>query len=181
MSDVERELRLTDFLNRQPLDLSVAARQQAAERLIDQKIIRTEIGAGGYARATSADAERLGHQLARDRFGGSGTRLRAELERYGVTEEELRAQPLWQLTDLRFIEQKFQPGVSISDQDVRTYYNQHLAELKGQHPKDYRLKAVQGGEIRSSLEGEVVNRDFEEWIGQARKRIRIEYRSGRTL
>jgi hypothetical protein len=178
-SDVERDLRLTEFLNGQPPDVSVAARQQAAERLIDQQIIRAEIAAGGYARATNTDAEQLEWQLVRDRFGGSRTRLRADLERYSLTEDELRAQLLWQLTVLRFIELKFQPGVSVSDQDVRTYYNQHVADLKRRHPKDYGLAAVQG-EIRNSLEGEAVNRDFEEWIGQARTGTRIEYRPGRT-
>lgn len=176
-SDVDRNVRLTDFLNKQRLDLGEAAKRASRERLIDQEIIRTEIATGAYARASDADAEALRRQLERDRFGGSDARTQAELARYGLTENDLRAQLLWQLTVLRFIDEKFRPGVSVSDDDVHAYYDQHLAELKQQHPKTNSFDALQS-EVRSLLEGEAVNRDFENWLAEARKRTRIEYRLG---
>jgi hypothetical protein len=176
-SDVERDVRLTDFMNRRPLDLSAAARKQAAERLIDQQILRTEIATGGFARATAADAERFQRDIERERFGGSAAQMRAELARHGLTEDELREYLLWQLTVLKYIDQKFRPGVSVSDQDVRSYYDQHVSELKREHPKNSSFEAVQAA-IRSTLEGEAVNREFENWIGEARKRTRVEYRQG---
>ena len=67
-SDVERDLRLTEFLNREPLGLSVAARRKAANRLIDQQLIRIEIASGGYSRAPDSDAEALFRQIERERF-----------------------------------------------------------------------------------------------------------------
>jgi hypothetical protein len=176
-SDVERDVRLTDFMNRRPLDLSAAARKQAAERLIDQQILRTEIATGGYTRATGAETEGFQRQIERDRFGGSAAQMRAELARHGLTEDELREYLLWQLTVLKFLEQKFRPGVSVSDQDVRSYYDQHVSELKREHPKDSSFEALQSA-VRSTLEGEAVNREFENWIGEARKRTRVEYRQG---
>jgi hypothetical protein len=176
-SEVERDVRLTDFMNRRPLELTAAAKKQAAERLIDQQILRTEIATGGFARATAADAERFQREIERERFGGSTARMQAELTRYGLTEDELREYLLWQLTVLKYIEQKFRPGVSVSDQDVRSYYDQHLSDLKREHPKDSSFEALQAG-IRSTLEGEAVNREFETWIGEARKRTRVEYRQG---
>jgi parvulin-like peptidyl-prolyl isomerase len=176
-SDVERDVRLTDFMNRRPLDLSAAARKQAAERLIDQQILRTEIATGGYARANDAEAEGFQREIERERFSGSSAQMRAELARYGLTEDELREYLLWQLTVLKFIEQKFRPGVSVSDQDVRSYYDQHVSELNREHPKNSSFEPLQA-EIRSTLEGEAVNREFENRIGEARKRTRIEYRQG---
>jgi len=173
-SDIERDLRLTDFLNQEPLNLSPAARRQAAGRLVDQEIIRADITSGGYARARDSDAEALLRQIQRDRFGDVEARLAAALQRYGLTEDELRRQLLWQLTVLKFIQQRFQPGVYVSDDDVRAYYDQHLAELRGKYPRDSGFQALEP-KIRSQLEGEAVNRDFESWLADAHKRTKIEY------
>jgi len=173
-SDIERNLRLTEFLNREPLNLSAQVRRQAAERLIDQQMIRTEIATGSYPRATDADADAALVRLERDRFGAVA-RMRAELERYGLTRPELRQQLLWQLTVLRFIQQRFQPGVLVADQDVRTYYDTHLVELKRQNPRNSTFAALEP-KIRDLLTGEDVNKDFEEWLGRARQRTHIEYR-----
>ena len=49
-SDIDRDLRLTDFLNRAQLDFSASAKRESAERLITQQIIRDEIVSGGYRR-----------------------------------------------------------------------------------------------------------------------------------
>jgi hypothetical protein len=176
-SDIERDLRLTEFLNGEPLNLNADARRKAAERLIDQQIIRTEIATSGYSRATDAQAEGLLRQVQRDRFGNVETRLRAELARYGLTEEQLRQQLLWQLTVLGFIQQRFQPGVSVTDEQVQAYYTQHLAELRRDHPKDSSFEAV-APEIRSVLQEEAVTHDFEDWLSRARQRNEIAYRQG---
>jgi hypothetical protein len=176
-SDIERDLRLTEFLNGEPLNLNSDARRKAAERLIDQQIIRTEVATSGYSRATDAQAEGLLRQVQRDRFGNVEARLRAELARYGLTEEELRQQLLWQLTVLGFIQQRFQSGVSVADEQVQAYYNQHLSELRREHPQNSSLEVV-APEIRNVLQEEAVTRDFEDWLTRARQRNEIEYRQG---
>jgi hypothetical protein len=176
LSDIDRDLRLTEFLNREPLDLGAARRRQAADRLVDQQLIRAEIATGGYARATDADADALLRQIEHERFGSVAARLRAELARYGLTEDDLRAQLFWQLTVLGFIQQRFQAD-AVADQDVRTYYEQHLADLRRSNPKDNSFEAL-APQIRTSLEGESVNRSFEDWLTRGRERTRIEYRQG---
>jgi hypothetical protein len=176
-SDMERDLRLTEFLNIEPLNLSTDARKKAAERLIDQQIIRTEIATSGYSRATDEQSERLLRQIQRDRFGNSEARLRAELARYGLTEEDLRQQLLWQLTVLGFIQQRFQSGVTVAEQDVQTYYNQHLAELKRQHPQNSSFDAL-ASQIRALLQEDAVTKEFEDWLSRARQRTQIEYKQG---
>ncbi len=50
-SDIDRDLRVTDFLNRQPLTINADAKRKAVDRLIDQAVIRDEISMGGYNRA----------------------------------------------------------------------------------------------------------------------------------
>jgi parvulin-like peptidyl-prolyl isomerase len=177
LSDVDRDLRLTEFLNREQPDFSSGNRRKAAERLIDQTIIRDEIARGGYRRATDSDADGLLKQLRRDRFEDSDSRLREALGRYGLTEDQLRAQLLWQLTVIRFIDQRFRPGVLLADEEVRAYYDQHRDELQREYPKNSSFDALES-KIRSSLEGKRINQYFMEWLDQSRKRNRIEYREG---
>jgi hypothetical protein len=177
LSDIFRDLGATEFLNREQPNFSPDARHKAADRLIEQSIIRDEIANGGYKWASSADADAMLDKLRQERFGGSAARLRAELSRYGLTEEELREQLLWQLTVLRFIDQRFRAGVLITDEDVRNYYDQHLADLKRQYPQDSSFKALEP-KIRASLEGERINRNFVESIEAARKRVHVRYIQG---
>lgn len=177
LSDVERDLRLTAFLNRAPADLSAKAKRQAADRLVDQQIIRTELSAGGYGRATDAQSDALLAQIRRDRFGDSTPKLREALAGYGLTIDELRAELLWQLTVLQFIQQRFQPLVFVSDEDLRTYYDKHAAELRREHPQNSSFEALEP-DIRRILEGEQINKDFEDWIKQSRQQIHIVYNEG---
>jgi hypothetical protein len=174
-SDIDWDLRVTEFLNREPLNFTPKARRQSAERLIDQEIIRQEIVTGNYRRPPDSDAAALLNNLRRDRFGGSDVRMREELQRYGITEDQLRAQLLWQLTVLRFIDQRFRPAVIVSDEELHTYYTQHLAELRRQYPGDGSFEAMEP-KIRSLLEAQRINENFNQWLEEARKRYRIEYR-----
>jgi peptidyl-prolyl cis-trans isomerase SurA len=175
VSDIERDLRVTAFLNRETLALDASARKKAAERLIDQEIIRQEIATGGYKRATDDDALALLLQIRRERFGGAEARERSALAQYGLSEEQLREQLLWQLTVLRFIELRFRPGVLVDDEEVRVFYDQHISDLRKQYPRDNRFEVL-ASKIRSSLEGERVDKALEAWIAQARTRNRIAYR-----
>jgi len=176
-SDIARDLRLTEFLNREPPSITPAGKRKAADRLIDQAIIRDEIATGEYTRATDSEAVEMLGQIRKERYGQSEARLRQALSEYGLTKDELVAQLLWQLTVLRFIDQRFRPGIVLADEDVRNYYEQHLADLKRQYPRDNNFSALEP-KIRASLEGERINQDFETWLEGARKRQRVEYRQG---
>jgi peptidyl-prolyl cis-trans isomerase SurA len=174
-SDIARDLRVTAFLNREPLEMNVEARRRAAERLIDQEIVRQEIATGRFNNATEDDALVLLKKIQQERFGGEETRLRAGLSQDGLTVEQLRAQLRWQLTVLRFIDQRFRPGVLVTDEEVRAYYDQHLPELRKSHSGAVDFETLMP-EVRSLLESERIDKDFDAWIKQARTRTRIEYR-----
>jgi hypothetical protein len=176
-SDIERDIRLTDFLNRVPLDLKTSAKREAAERLITQQIIRDEIVSGGYRRPPEAEAVDLEAQLRRDRFGGSEQRLVEGLQRYGLTRAQLREQLLWQLTVLQFIDERFRGGIVVTLDQVRDYYDGHFAELQKQYPKDNSFETLEP-KIRTMLEGEQINQSFNDWLDQARKNYAVEYKQG---
>jgi hypothetical protein len=168
-SDIERDLRLTDFLNKETLKFGSAEMKTAEERLIDQQIIRGEIASGGYRRASDADADALLRQIRRDRYANSDVLLQRALAQYGLTEDRLRAQLLWQLTVLGFINQRFRAGAMVTDEDVQKYYDQHRAELRAP------LQTV-SATIRTALEGEQVNQQFGMWLDSARKDAQIYYK-----
>jgi hypothetical protein len=176
-SDIERDLRVTAFLNREPLSFTPDRKRKAADRLVDQAIIRDEITTGEYHRASDADARKMLEQIRQDRFAGSEVRLRQGIAQYGLTETQLQDYLLWQLTVLRFIDERFRPGVLIADEDVHNYYDQHLADLKRQYPADNSFTALEP-KIKELLEGERINQEFEAWLDGARKRQRIEYLQG---
>jgi hypothetical protein len=174
-SDIDREMRVTSFLNRQPLDDSPDARRKAAERLIDQELMRQELLAGQYAQPTEKDAAAFLQQLKRDRFNGSDSQFQAELSRRKLTEDQLRRQILWQITVLRFIDQRFRPGILVTDEDAAGYYKEHQVELQKAYPGNSTLEALLP-KIKESLTGERINKAFEEWLAEQRREIRIEYR-----
>ncbi len=173
-SDIERDLRLTAFLNGAALTINAGAKRGAAERLIDQQLIRNEIATGQYPRASESDAKALLEQIRTSRFGGSDARLKAALTRYGITEGQLQDQLSWQLTVLRFIDNRFRPGVNVSDEDLHKYYDKNLAELKRQNPRENSFEELEP-QMRETLEGEQTNKQFEEWLAAERKTARIEY------
>lgn len=175
LSDVDRDLRVTQFQNREPLNLSSANRKKAAERLIDQAIIGDEMVSGAYPRPGSGDADALVAQLRTSRFGGSDARLRQALSEYGLTVDALRTQMLWQLEVLRFIDERFRPGVLVSEDEVKEYYSRHRSEMARPNSGNATLEALEP-KIREAIEGERINQGFEQWLSRARQRNRIEYR-----
>jgi peptidyl-prolyl cis-trans isomerase SurA len=174
-SDISRDLRVAAFLNREPLSTTGAVRRKAAERLVDQAIIREQIQRGGYTMPSDEEADAVLQQLKRDRFKGSDSQMRQELSRYHLTAEQLKQHLLWQLAVLRFIDQRFRPGVMVTDEEVREHYDKHTAELRRQFPKASNFEALEP-KIRASLEAGRVDQNFDRWLADTRKRSSIEFK-----
>ena len=174
-SDLDRDLRASQFVNGEPLNLSPEAKRKITERMIDQELIRQEIMGGGYSKPTEQEAAAFLQQLKRDRARGSDAQFSAALARYGLTEEQLRQYLWWQLTVLRFIEERFRPGVLVTDEDVKTYYAQNRAQLEKAYPSSSSFEALDP-KIREILVGERVNKVFNEWLDQVRRNTRIQTR-----
>jgi hypothetical protein len=162
-SAIERDIRVTSFLNHNAPDFSLASRRRAASRLIDQELIRAEIRTGNYPVAPESEAAQLLTQIRRDRPD-----YRQALSQDGITEDELKDQLLWQMTVLRFIDTRFRPGVTVTDEDITRYYNAHRSQFSGS-AEQARSK------VGDLLTGEKVNTALDEWLSQKRQETRIEY------
>lgn len=172
-SDIDRDVRVTEFLNAGPLDLSTATRRKAASRLIDQVFIRREIDIGDYPQASWKQTDEQLDRLKRQRFRTQAAFEQA-LRRYGFPEIDLRTQFQWQLTILAFIDIRFKPAVLVTDEDIEKYYNQHAAQLQREHPGKASLEDLHE-EIRQQITGERVNQRFFGWLDEQRKDAKIQY------
>jgi hypothetical protein len=173
-SDIDRDIRVVSFLNQAPPDFSAQSRKESASRLIDQLLIRQDIQATGAAPAALGGMEQLLMQIKKDRFAND-MQYRQALAKYGLSEEDLRSALLWQLTVLRFIDQRFGSATAISDQDIEKYFNSHRAELTKSHVPPRSADEVRPA-VEAEISGERANQQFENWIDRTRKDTRIEYR-----
>ena len=161
-SDIQRDIRLTSFLNSKAPDFSPASRKAAASRLVDQDLIRKQIRSGVYPSASRAQVDALLSQIRHDRFL-SDTEFSQALARNGITEAQLRDRLSWQLTVLAFIDARFRPEVTISNKDINDYMTSH----KSANPTE--------AQVRELITGERVNKLLNSWLDDARKDTRVEY------
>jgi hypothetical protein len=174
-SEVAREIRLSALLNGDPLDFSAEARKKAADRLMEQKLIRREIELGRYPEPSKDEVAAMLKQIQTQRFPVSED-YRQALEKYGVSEEDLNAHLLWQLTLLRFIDARFRPGVQVSDEDIRAYFDSEQAKGEqtasaGKQPRFEDLR----DQIRETLTNQRVDQLLNDWLAAARKRAHIVF------
>jgi hypothetical protein len=165
-SDINNDLRLTAFLNQQPLAFTPAARKKAANRLLEQGFIRGELEAGHYPQATIAEAQDTLDRLVKSRYRTQAS-YNNVLAAYGISDEELKARVLWQLTVLRFIDIRFGSSVNVSDDEILQYYDGHrqqFGELSAAHSK-----------IEELLSGERTNKAFYDWLDRQREESTIRY------
>jgi hypothetical protein len=107
-SEVTEEIRITNFLNNEPLDFSPAARRAAAERLVDQYLIRRELASGNYP-ALAGGADELLRAFEKQHFPGRAA-LDEKLKKYGLTADDLKEHLLFQAAAIQFTELRFSSG-----------------------------------------------------------------------
>src|SRR5437764_11682391 len=67
-TEVLQEARLEAFLNQAPLDLSAQQRKTAAERLVDQQLVRNEMRIGSYPEPTPAEVDSMLRNFRQEHF-----------------------------------------------------------------------------------------------------------------
>jgi hypothetical protein len=75
----------------------------------DQQLIRNEMEIGRYPRPSDTEAGAMVRKFRQEHYGLA--QFCAALEKYGVTEDELKQHLLWQLAALRFTDQRFHSAV----------------------------------------------------------------------
>ena len=155
-SEVLEELRLTEFLNSQPLDMGPEQRRAAAEKLVDQQLIRKEMEIGHYPEPSAAEAAAMLQSFRQQHFPAAAA-FRAALEKYGITEDQLKRRLLWQLTAMRFTDVRFRAGIAGS-------------------PEQTADRTSAGATVPAS--GADVDQQMNAWLQEARATTKVTFKTG---
>ena len=167
-SEILRQIRITAFLNGETPDFSAVNRRATADRLVEQVLIRRELETSLYVPPAPAGDEQ--HNEVIQRFGGRSEYQKA-LERYEITDTDIRQALRWQATLLEFIELRFRPGIQIAQSEIREYYDQQAASNPGRLPAFEQAAA----DVERILMSQRVDNALDRWLGQARTQSRIRY------
>jgi peptidyl-prolyl cis-trans isomerase SurA len=175
LSEVKLQAKVAALIEGAAAALDAEALRRAADRRVEQVLLRREMVLGGYAPAGPEAAQAVLESLKRDRFGGDEAAYRRALADYGVTEDDLLDQLQWQVTLLRFIEVRFRPGVQIPAEDIATYYEETFAPgWPGPGPAPALDDVAE--QIENQLAAERVGSLVDRWLNATRAQLDIVYR-----
>jgi hypothetical protein len=174
--EVEEEARLEGFTASAPPDLSPARRREAADRLVDQQLIRHEMEISHYEPPRPEEAGEMLSNFRRQHFQ-SDAEFRAALENFGLSEEQLKQYFRWQLATLRFTDARFRPGdpEPARQSADRTAPESPLAAAKNNGPPGQQSADRAASSTSASGNGDV-DALLDAWLKQARSATRIEFK-----
>lgn len=176
-SELLEQMRVRAVLEDVALKVDGDSKRDAADRLIQQTLIRREIDNTRYIPPEGALAEPLVAAFKLSRFNNDEARYRSALQSAGISDAELTAAFLWQLTVLRFIEFRFRPGIQVSPEDIREYYEQKfLPEWRSRTKDPVPSVEDSAGMIEEILVQERIDNQLDRWISQSRTQVSIRYR-----
>jgi hypothetical protein len=157
-SEVLLEVRLTEFFNGQALDLGADQRKAAAERLVDQQLIRNEMQIGGYPMPVESEGDAVLRKFRQDNYPGIPA-FRAALENHGLTEDEVKRHLLWQAAAMRFT-------------DLRFHMTMAAPAAAQAEPAADRSQSADRA-VDTTVEDQM-----EVWLKEARSNTRIQFKKG---
>jgi hypothetical protein len=170
---LDEEIRVTGFLNKEPILRDTKARRAAADRLVQQLLIRREMDVSRYPLPSDEEVNKFLAGVI-TQFGGNEP-FAAALKSYQLTVDTLKTHLGLQLTTLRFIEYRFRPVVDVSNAEVENAYERDIQNWGATHSgPPPPLKDVRPN-ILKVLSGQHVDYALNEWLEEARKRVDIRY------
>jgi hypothetical protein len=171
---LDEEIRVTAFVNDAPIKRGNEDRRTAADRLVEQLLVRREMDLSRYPLPGDGDVQAYYEAVLQSR--SEGEHIGHSLAEYQLTPGILKQHLALQLTVLRFIEFRFRPDVDISDAEIANSYRTYVEHWKMSHPGQNppSLESLEPT-IRESLVQERTDRVLETWIEESRKQVNIVY------
>jgi hypothetical protein len=174
-SDIEREIRVTAFLNGQSPDLSQAGKRGAAERMVEQRLVRHELETSRYPVPQPAEIEPVLAAFRRRYYPADADYQRA-LGQCRIGEQDVRDALLWQRTLLQFVDVRFRPAVQITGEDIQNYFDTMLVpRFRKEQPGKTVLLDDYRDQIEDILAGQREDREMDTWLREARRQTPIVY------
>ena len=170
---IDEELRVTAMLNHKPVVRGLEERRDAADRLVEQLLIKTEMDLSRYPLPGSADVDKYLQQI--EEAGGGATEFEKTLSSFHLTMETVRRHLELQLMELRFIDFRFRPDTVVTDGDVERAYQRQAAAWKQSHSGPAPGLEASREPLRAMLTEEHTDAALETWLGESRKRVDIIY------
>lgn len=171
-SEILRRIRLQAFQAGDFPVINDKTRREAAQRLIDLKLVDREMELGHYARTPPERAKALVDAFTAEHFQSSPDALRIALAGLQLTPEDLQAEFAEQADFLSFTSLRFRPAVDISEQAIEEYFGTHFAPKPGEPPVS--LTEVRSG-IEQTLIAQKTDEALDDWLKDQRERTRIVY------
>ena len=174
-SDIEREIRVTAFLNGQAPDLTAAGKRAAAERMVEQTLVRRELETSRYPTPQPAEIEPT-LAIFRRHYYPDNADYRRALAQCGIGDQDVRDALLWQRTLLEFVDVRFRPAVQVTAEEIQQYFDTVLGPklraakpAEPPDPDDYREQ------IEDTLAGQREDKEMDRWLREARLLAPIIY------
>jgi len=172
-SALDRQLRVAAFQDGVKPDFSPARKRAAVEAMIEQQMIRTELGNSRYPLPDPAELAPAIEQFKKEHFPDDA-QYQAALADYGITEGDFKELVLWQRTLLLFIQVRFETGVQLGAGDVEEYFLKTVKPAaEAAHPgvpvtlEDYR------DQIERTLTGQRADKQMDIWLRDVRTRTNV--------
>jgi hypothetical protein len=174
-SELERQLRITAFLNRQKAEFTPEAKRRVANRLVEQKLVKRELELSRYAFPSEADVKPLLDEVKSNYVDEAA--FQKALTAYGITVEDLKRQLHWQLTLLRFIEVRFRPGIEVNEQEIRDYFEREIQQAALKENPGHSVSLQEHRErIEEILTAQKVDQSLDAWLKTARVQANVKFR-----
>jgi peptidyl-prolyl cis-trans isomerase SurA len=174
-SDIERQIRVSAFLSGTKPDLSLEARRKAADAMVDQKLIRSELEASRYPEPAPAELD-TAYAEFKNKYFKTDEEYRRALAEYGITEADAKEQLHWQRTFAAFVSLRFRAAVQVNDQDVQDYFDKTVAPAARAAKPDGSITLDEfRDQIRAKLTGDREDQQMNQWLAESRRRTAIVY------
>jgi peptidyl-prolyl cis-trans isomerase SurA len=179
-SDIDDEIRLS-VLDPGRGGMGVLTAKRALDQLIGRALIDQQIREEDEQAVEPSQAEvdaRMGEMrkelpacVRQDCASDAGWKV--FLAAHGLTQEQVEAYLRYRLEILRFIEERFRQGISISSKEIETYYHDTLLP---QYAKGESVPALDkvSSRIEEILLQQRVNALFDDWLSNLRKQGDVE-------
>jgi hypothetical protein len=175
-SAIREQIRITAFLNEEPVSFAPAVRRRAADQLLEQALIRREMEISRYPVPDETEMPSILAQFRKEHYPAASL-FEKKLAEYGITEKQLARALLDQAAILRFIELRFRPGIAVGDGEIEIHYReQFVPQWEKQNPgKPVPDLEDARDRIEQVLAAQRVDQALDQWLRETRNQARVRF------